>query len=95
MQGFSNDLNAHGAGWGAYAFADSSVETVNALFRKVYQWMAVGLILTAVAAYMVASSQALLRFFYSSSVPLATEQICAMLAPSVIRKVPPCKAYFS
>jgi hypothetical protein len=85
MQGFSNDLNAHGAGLndlnargvgrGAYAFADSSVEAANALFRKVYQWMAVGLILTAVAAYMVASSQALLRFFYSSSVPLAVVAI--------------------
>ncbi|MCR4817962.1 MAG: Bax inhibitor-1/YccA family protein [Fretibacterium sp.] len=63
MQGFSQETSS-------YTFADSSVEVVNALFRRVYQWMAVGLILTAVTAYMVASSQAFLRFFYSSSVPL-------------------------
>ena len=68
MQGFSQEATS-------YAFADSSVEAANALFRKVYQWMAVGLILTALTAYAVASSQTLLGFFYSSSVPLAVVAI--------------------
>ena len=51
-------------------FQDASAEAVNALFRKVYQWMAAGLALTAVTAYTVASSSALLRFFYGSPAAL-------------------------
>ncbi|MCR5347972.1 MAG: Bax inhibitor-1/YccA family protein [Fretibacterium sp.] len=68
IQGFSREASS-------YAFADSSVEAVNALFRKVYQWMAVGLILTTVAAYAVASSRTLLGFFYGSRAPLAVVAI--------------------
>lgn len=68
MQGFSREAVP-------YAFADSSVEAVNALFRRVYQWMAAGLILTAVAAYAVASSPTLLRIFYGSGMPLAVVAI--------------------
>lgn len=45
-----------------------STEMVNALFRKVYQWMAVGLILTAVTAYGVASSRYALSILLSPMV---------------------------
>ena len=49
----------------------SRVDQINALFRCVYQWMAVGLILTAVAAYGVVSNVSLIRFFFSSQIPMA------------------------
>ena len=45
-----------------------STEMVNALFRKVYQWMAMGLILTAVVAYGVASSRYALSILLSPMV---------------------------
>ena len=43
-----------------------SLETVNAIFRKVYQYMALGLILTSLTAYFTASSPAMLRMLFSS-----------------------------
>ncbi len=54
----------------SYSVADSRVDLVNALFRRVYQWMAIGLILTAVTAYGVASNGTLMRMFYGSAMPL-------------------------
>lgn len=59
--------------YGTYApsFAGvDTVEAVNALFRKVYQYMALGLILTAVTAWFTASNPAMLRFFFTSQAPL-------------------------
>lgn len=53
----------------SYSVADSRVDLVNALFRRVYQWMAIGLILTAITAYGVASNGTLIRMFYGSSMP--------------------------
>ena len=47
-----------------------SIETVNAIFRKVYQFMAMGLILTALAAYFTASSQFMLEMLYTSRAPV-------------------------
>ena len=47
-----------------------SLETVNTLFRKVYQYMAFGLILTALTAYLTASSRAMLYFMFSSRAPM-------------------------
>ncbi|MBQ7263365.1 MAG: Bax inhibitor-1/YccA family protein [Synergistaceae bacterium] len=46
-------------------------EQVNSLFRKVYQWMALGLILTAVMAYVVASSRTMLGMLYGSGAGVA------------------------
>ena len=46
---------------------EARVEAMNAFFRRVYHWMAAGLILTAVAAHWVASSPSLIRALYSSS----------------------------
>ena len=53
-----------------YSVGVDSVETVNALFRKVYQFMAMGLILTALAAYFTASSQFMLEMLYTSRAPM-------------------------
>ena len=41
-------------------------EVVNAFFRKVYHWMAAGLILTAVMAHVTASSGAMLQLVFGS-----------------------------
>ena len=57
------------------AYGDYSTEAVNALFGKVYRWMAAGLALTAVAAYVVASSSALMRFFYGSPMAMGVVAI--------------------
>ena len=52
-----------------YAYT-ASVDAVNEIFRKVYQYMALGLIITAITAYVTASSPAILRVLFSSSMPL-------------------------
>ncbi|GHT01251.1 membrane protein [Synergistales bacterium] len=44
----------------------SNIEATNAFFRKVYNWMAAGLILTAITAHVVASSDAMVNALYSS-----------------------------
>ena len=54
----------------AYGSKAASVDAVNEIFRKVYQYMALGLILTALTAYVTASSPAILGFLFSSSAPL-------------------------
>ena len=53
-----------------YSVGVDSIETVNAIFRKVYQFMAMGLILTALAAYLTASSPFMINLLYSSSAPM-------------------------
>ena len=53
-----------------YISGVDTLEAVNTLFRKVYQYMALGLILTALTAWLTASSPAMLRTFYSSQTPL-------------------------
>ena len=53
-----------------YVAGVDTLEAVNTLFRKVYQYMALGLILTSLTAWLTASSPAMLRTFYSSQVPL-------------------------
>ncbi|MBR4195554.1 MAG: Bax inhibitor-1/YccA family protein [Synergistaceae bacterium] len=53
-----------------YAAGASSLEAVNALFRKVYQYMALGLILTSLTAWLTVSVPALLQMFYTSLAPL-------------------------
>lgn len=45
---------------------DVRVEATNAFFRRVYHWMAAGLILTAVAAHWVASSPSMIQTIYGS-----------------------------
>ena len=62
----------------SYSVADSRVDLVNALFRRVYQWMAIGLILTAITAYGVASNGTLIRMFYSSSMPFFVVAIATL-----------------
>ncbi|MBQ4419288.1 MAG: Bax inhibitor-1/YccA family protein [Synergistaceae bacterium] len=56
----------------AYAMPSSglNLEQVNSIFRRVYQYMAIGLIITAVTAYFTASSTQLIRIFYSSKAPM-------------------------
>lgn len=53
-----------------YSVGTDTIESVNALFRKVYQFMAMGLILTALAAYMTASSPFMISLLYSSRAPM-------------------------
>ena len=53
-----------------YTISVDSVESINALFRKVYQFMAMGLILTALAAYLTASSPAMIELLYTSRAPM-------------------------
>lgn len=45
---------------------DARMEVTNAFFRKVYHWMTAGLILTALAAHAVASSETLSAMVYGS-----------------------------
>ena len=54
----------------SYSYGFDNVEVINETFRKVYQYMALGLIITAVTAYLTASSPALLRLVYSSPVAI-------------------------
>ena len=53
-----------------YITGVDSLEMVNTLFRKVYQYMALGLVLTSLTAWLTASSPAMIRMFYSSQMPL-------------------------
>ena len=53
-----------------YVVGTDSLEAVNTLFRKVYQYMALGLVLTSLTAWITASSPAMLRMFYGSQAPL-------------------------
>ena len=53
-----------------YEYGTTRAEVINALFRKVYQYMALGLILTSLTAYLTVSSEAMLRMFFSSQVPM-------------------------
>ena len=53
-----------------YSAGAGSIETVNSIFRKVYQFMAMGLILTALAAYLTASSPFMLQLLYTSRAPM-------------------------
>ena len=53
-----------------YAAGVGSIESVNTLFRKVYQYMALGLILTSLTAWITVASPAMIRFFYGSRAPL-------------------------
>ncbi|MBQ7558707.1 MAG: Bax inhibitor-1/YccA family protein [Synergistaceae bacterium] len=57
-------------GYMPYAYGSDSVEAVNEIFRKVYQYMAIGLILTAVTAYITASSTTAIRMLFTSQAPL-------------------------
>lgn len=51
-------------------YGSDSLEAVNTIFRKVYQYMAIGLILTALTAWFSASSPAMIRMLFSSQMPL-------------------------
>ena len=57
-------------GYMPYSYGADSVETVNEIFVKVYRYMALGLIITALTAYITASSPSALRFLFSSSAPM-------------------------
>ena len=57
-------------GYMPYAYGADSVESVNAIFRKVYQYMALGLIITALTVYITASSTTALRMLFSSQAPV-------------------------
>lgn len=50
--------------------SSTRVETLNLFMRGVYQWMAGGLGLTAAAAYMTASSQAMMEFVFGNPMVL-------------------------
>lgn len=68
-----------------------SVEAVNEIFRKVYQYMALGLIITAFTAYFTASSPSVLRMLFSSSAPLIViaivELALVIILSSMINKL--------
>ena len=74
-----------------YALRPDSVEAINAIFRKVYQYMALGLILTALTAYITASSPAAIRLLFSSSTPLViiaiVEVILVMYLSAALMKL--------
>ncbi len=53
-----------------YSTALDTTEAVNALFRKVYQYMAFGLIITALTAYFSVSSRTMLGLLFSSRAPM-------------------------
>lgn len=68
-----------------------SVEAVNEIFRKVYQYMALGLIITAFTAYFTASSPSVLGMLFSSSAPLIViaivELALVIILSSMINKL--------
>ncbi len=49
------------------SFEFERIEAMNTFFRKVYHWMTAGLIITAIAAHVVASSPSLLQAVFSSN----------------------------
>ena len=53
-----------------YSTPLDTTESINAIFRKVYQYMAFGLILTALTAYFTASSMTMIQLLFSSRVPI-------------------------
>lgn len=53
-----------------YVVGTDSLEAVNTLFRKVYQYMAIGLILTSLTAWLIAATPSMTRIFFGSAVPL-------------------------
>ncbi|MBR1657906.1 MAG: Bax inhibitor-1/YccA family protein [Synergistaceae bacterium] len=53
-----------------YIAGTASVESVNTLFRKVYQYMALGLILTSITAWLTVATPSMASFFFSSRAPL-------------------------
>lgn len=53
-----------------YSTPLDTTESINAIFRKVYQYMAFGLILSALTAYFTASSMTMIQFLFSSRVPI-------------------------
>ena len=53
-----------------YSTGIDSIESVNAIFKKVYQFMAMGLILTTLAAYLTASSSFMINLLYTSRAPM-------------------------
>ena len=53
-----------------YSVGADSLETVNAIFKKVYQFMAMGLILTTLAAFFTASSPFMINLLYTSRAPM-------------------------
>ena len=50
--------------------AQAKTEVLNAFMRGVYQWMAAGLGLTAAAAYMTSTSQAMMEFVFGNTMVL-------------------------
>lgn len=53
-----------------YSTPLDTTESINAIFRKVYQYMAFGLILTAFTAYFTASSMTMIQLLFSSRAPI-------------------------
>ena len=53
-----------------YAAGADTLEITNTLFRKVYQYMALGLILTSFFAWFSVSNAAMVRFLFSSQTPM-------------------------
>ena len=53
-----------------YSTPLDTTESINAIFRKVYQYMAFGLILTALTAYFTASSMTMIQLLFSSRAPI-------------------------
>lgn len=66
----SNIFMAQYENYMPYAPGLDSTEAVNTLFRKVYQFMAMGLIVTALTAYFTASSSAMLNMLFTSRAPI-------------------------
>ncbi len=53
-----------------YSIGTNSTELVNAIFRKVYQYMALGLVLTTLTAWLTASSPRMIYMLFSSRAPM-------------------------
>ncbi|MBQ4469660.1 MAG: Bax inhibitor-1/YccA family protein [Synergistaceae bacterium] len=53
-----------------YATGADTLEITNTLFRKVYQYMAFGLILTSFFAWFSVSNASMVKFLFSSQVPM-------------------------
>ena len=64
--------------------ATGALSTAQRYMRHVYNWMAVGLLLTAASAWMVASSPALLSLLFGSTVGVVVLGIAVIALPMVL-----------
>lgn len=69
----------------------SSISVASVFMRHVYQWMTVGLLVTAATAYFVATSPTLLSLIFGSSVGVIILAVAVIALPmALMGMIPAC-----